>query len=713
MKQVMIYKGETFLRDVPSPVCGKSSVYVDTVFSCVSAGTEATSVKGSGESLLHKAITRPATAMRFAKMILSKGPGYVMNTVKTKTSYGFGNPIGYTASGIVRKVGSDVTQFRAGDRVAIYGAKYAYHASENLAPANMIVPVPDNVSLEDAATGALGGIAMQGVHRLNPRPGDTVLVVGMGLIGQLTIQILLSYNCKVICSDINRERLSVYDGTERVNAINGNEPEFVEKVKMLNGGKETDGAIFTAATGSSAPLSQCFQCIRKKGTCVLVGVSGMNLDRNDLYPKELDFLISTSYGPGRYDPRYEEAGMDYPAKYVPFTEQRNIEEYLRLLSEKKISLEKLSRNICPADECAKPFAAIVSGKAAMIELIDYTGCGREETHKVIRKHTEKKTGVIEVALAGTGSYAKNMHLPNLAALPDKYHIRAIMNRSGVPAVALAEQYDADYSTNDYADILNDPEIDMVFICTRHDSHVELAVKALKAGKHVLVEKPPALDADSLNRVLSAAKESGCIYTVGYNRRFSKYAKQIKKTLAGRKGAITLRYLMCAGYIPYDHWVHNEGGGRIIGEGCHIIDLIFFLMGTDVESVDVKKVGKSDGYYRTSDNVVTTLKFGDGSIAVFEYISLGASGYPKETMDIFFDGKHIALTDYMKLSGTEQKQSSETQDKGQADMLRDIYDVWSCKAQEVIPLHELEATSQMTFLIEKANSTGAPYRLNEK
>ena len=701
MKQVLIYKGEASLRDVPSPMCNAKNIYVDTAYSCVSAGTEAASVRGSGESLFHKAITRPATAMRFAKMIVSKGPGYVVNTVKTKTSYGFGTPIGYTASGIVKKAGKDVVGFSKGDRVAIFGGKYAYHASANVTPPNLIVHVPANVSLEDAATGALGGIAMQGVHRLNPKPGDVVLVVGMGLIGQIVTQILLAYNCRVICSDMHRERLSVHDGNKRVKIIHGNEREFVEKVKMLNGGSEVDGVIFTAATAADEPLSHCFQALRKKGTCVLVGVSGMHIDRNDLYVKEIDFLISTSYGPGRYDEEYEEQGKDYPVQYVPFTEQRNVEEYLRLISEGKISLERLSRKIYDAENCGEAFDAVMRGNAAMIELLDYSNCSKEESHKVVRKQSEKERDIIQVALAGTGSYAKNMHLPNLASLTDMYRIRAIMNRSGVSAAALSEQYDADYSTNDYADILNDANIDMIVICTRHDSHVELAVRALEAGKHVLVEKPPALDEKGLGRVLETAVKCKRIYTVGYNRRFSKYAREIKTAIESRKGAVSIHYLMCAGHIPYEHWVHKEGG-RMIGEGCHIIDLILYLMGTEIEGVNVKKLGSSGGYYRADDNVITTLKYKDGSIVNFTYISMGSTEYPKETMDVYCDGKHIALTDYLELSGAGRKLKSGEQDKGQLDMLKDIYQAWRSDKSEVIPLKEIETTSKITFLIEKGS-----------
>ena len=507
MKQVMVYKGGAYLRDVPDPFCGSNGLLVETAFSCISAGTESTSVKGSRESLLHKAITRPTTAIRFAKMVITKGPKYVVNTVKTKTSFGFGNPIGYTASGIVKQVGKRVTGFAEGDRVAIYGSKYAYHASQNITTCNMAVKIPDGVSLEDASTGALGGIAMQGVHRLAPKAGDVVLVVGMGLIGQITTQILLAYNCKVICSDINEDRLSVYKSDDRVKLVVGNEKEFVEKVKMLNSGNEVDGAIFTAATSSSEPLSNCFKSLRKKGKCVLVGVSGMLIDRNDLYEKEIDFLISTSYGPGRYDAEYEENGRDYPESIVPFTEQRNIGEYLRLLSEQKVKLSILSRSVYKAADCGIAFGDIIKNKANMMELLDYSDCHSEEVHKIIRKKTEPKKGVIQVGLVGTGNYAKNMHLPNLHSLPSMYKIRAIMNRSGASAAALSEQYDADYCTNDYSDIINDPNIDMVVICTRHNSHADLAIKALKAGKHVLVEKPPALNESELSSLLTVINDS--------------------------------------------------------------------------------------------------------------------------------------------------------------------------------------------------------------
>ncbi len=704
MRQAFLYKGKVYTREVPAPPIRNGHVLVHTKVSCISAGTEMSGVRSSGVSLIKRAFEKPKKVISMLEIARMRGIKAMKSIIDSARGANFGSVMGYTASGIVVESKANNTVYKKNDRVAVVGTMYANHAEFNSVPENLVVRIPDNVSFEDASTAALGGISMQGVRQLAPAIGDTVVVMGLGLIGQLTVQILKAWGCRVIGIDINDKRLNLASNSYGIEVIRGNDGSLVNKVMVKTSGIGADGVIFTAATMSSVPMSNCFKMLRRKGTFVLVGVSGMTIDREDIYKKELSFKIATSYGPGRYDPIYEEGGIDYPKEYVRFTEQRNIESYLALLSEGKVDLSKLSKEVFSIEDAGKAFERLAKPQPPLLAFLEYDSARPESENIEQSQQKYSDSRKVKVGFIGTGNYVKGMHLPNLASLDDKYQIVGLMNRSPIPAKSLATLYGADYSTTDSNRVINDPNIDLVFVCTRHDTHSKYAIKVLEAGKSVYLEKPAALELNELEGLIKAASDSEGHFIVGFNRRFSKYAKEIKRRIDKRKNPVCISYDMNAGFVPYDIWVQTSvGGGRIIGEGCHIIDLFLYLLGDDVESIDVLPMSFSYGYYRSRDNVSCTLTFKDGSIATLNYLSVGAKTMPKETMHVYYDNHAIVLDDYTSLIVDGKKMRSLTSpqpDKGQVDILKAFFKNMQTNEKHLIPLRQIELNTKITFEIAK-------------
>lgn len=699
MKQAFLYKGEVYTREVDKPKPRNGQVLVQTRVSCISAGTEMSGVRGSGVSLYKRAMENPQKVISMLEIARVRGIKAMKSIIDSARGSNFGSVMGYTAAGVVVESKTRNTQYSVGDRVAVVGTNYANHAEYNTVPENLVIRIPDNVSFEDASTAALGGIAMQGFRQLNPNPGDTVIVMGLGMIGQLVAQILVARGCSVIGIDINNERLELCSKAFGIDTLNGNDGSLVNKVLVSTSGRGADGVVFTAATSSSVPMSNCFKMLRRKGIFVLVGVSGMQIDRDDIYKKELTFKIATSYGPGRYDQSYEEQGYDYPRSFVRFTEQRNIMSYFELLSKGVVNLSKMSREVYSITDANKAYRRLAQPMPPLLSLLSYDGQESDEKQMVSRT-IDSLSSALKVGFIGTGSYVKGMHLPNMSALNNEFQVVGLMNRSPIPAMSLATQYHASFYTTDYNRILQDTLIDTIFVCTRHDTHANYAIKALSAGKNVYLEKPAALNEEELHQLTAVASDSNAHFVIGFNRRFSKYARVIKKRLANRKGPVVLSYTMNAGYVPYDIWVQTSvGGGRIIGEGCHIIDLFIYLLGSDVKRVDVNPLSFNKGYYRSRDNVSFSLFYNDGSIATLNYLSNGAKTMPKETLHAYYDGHSLFLNDYMSLFIDGKKVrgvSSPQPDKGQVDILKAFYDNIKKGDKYLIPLYEIELTTRISF-----------------
>ena len=629
----------------------------------------------------------------------TRGLKAMQNIIISARGGNYGSPMGYSAAGYIIDSKTKNTQYNQGDRVAIVGTGYANHAELNVVPENLVIKIPNNVSLQDASTAAIGGIAMQGVRQLNATAGDIVVVMGLGLIGQITVQILLAQGCKVIGIDINSHRLQTVKDSYKICTLNGMDDMLLHKINILTNGNGVDGVIFTAATNSSAPMSNCFKMLRRKGTFILVGVSGMTINRDDIYKKELTFKIATSYGPGRYDSEYEEGGNDYPANIIKWTEQRNIESYLELLADNKISLKNLTTATYDIDDANKAFNNLKQPNAPLLSIIEYPK--QWSSYKEEKKFNSKKLdSVLNIGFIGTGGYVSGMHLPNISTLPNMFKIEALMNRSAIPAAVLSKQYNTTYYTTNSNTLLSDENVDIVAICTRHDTHAHYAMQALRHGKHVFIEKPAALNIEELNELIETVKDSDRNFLIGYNRRFSKYANEIKNQLKKRQGPIIIDYTMNAGYVPYDSWIQNEiGGGRIIGEGCHIIDLFVYLLGTDIKSISVTPISFQHTYYTPSDNVCCSIYFNDGSVATLNYISIGGKTMSKEYMRVVYGDTIIELDNYKKLSINGKVKSalnSIQPDKGQVDILKVLYKSTIKNTYYPIPLEEIEITSKITF-----------------
>ncbi|HEY3375062.1 MAG TPA: bi-domain-containing oxidoreductase [Candidatus Aquicultor sp.] len=709
MKQVLIKQGQAIVEEIPAPQVEPGTVLVQVDHSCISVGTEMSGVKVSAMPLWKRALKQPQNVKKAFQMVATQGLAHTRSVVEGKLSAG--SPTGYSATGIVLEVGEGIDDIQPGDRVACAGAQCAHHAEIIRVPRNLTVLVPDELGFPAASTVTLGAIAMQGVRRATPTLGETFVVLGLGILGQLTIQLLKANGCRVIGTDLDRTRIEQARGLGMDVGIIPQEEDDIEAVARLTDGYGADGVIITAATPSDAVVSTAFKMCRKKGRVVLVGDVGLSLNREDFYQKELDFFISSSYGPGRYDNNYEEKGLDYPVAFVRWTENRNMTEYLRLLAEGKVSVDPMIAAIYPVDKAGEAYAALKSDTdRPLMVLLSYPRPVDERlTRTVVNPHAQPsgKTQV-KLALVGAGGFAKGMHLPNMKELSDLVQLHAVMSRTGQNAIATATQFGAKYATTDYSEVLRDPEVDAILIATRHNLHTPMVFQALKAGKHVLVEKPLALNEGELKEIeafYSAASGPSPILLTGFNRRFSKYGQRIYELTKNRSNPMILNYRMNAGYIPLNHWVHTEeGGGRNIGEACHIYDLFTFLVGSKVVAVDAKAVSPATGYYGKNDNFVATISFEDGSVATLTYTALGSKDHPKEQLEVFVDGKVITLDDYKKLTvtganvtGVETKLS----DKGQREELEAFCKAVKAGGEWPISLWQQVQAMQIAFAVEES------------
>jgi predicted dehydrogenase/threonine dehydrogenase-like Zn-dependent dehydrogenase len=706
MKQVLIKSGSVTVADVPAPCVGTRNILVRVAFSCISAGTEMASVRMSGLPIYKRALKQPDNVRRVLQMIREQGLAHALDRVQGKLVAG--SPTGYSAAGVVVAIGPEVEGFAVGDRVACAGAGIANHAELIDVPVNLAVRVPDAVGLDQAATVTLGAIALQGVRRAAPTLGETFAVVGLGLLGQLTVQLLKANGCAVVGIDPDgaRRALAVQNGA--VSALDPVGGAQVEQIHRLTEGTGADAVIITAAGASSEIVSEAFRACRRKGRVVLVGDVGLELRRADFYTKEIDFLISASYGPGRYDPVYEEGGQDYPFGYVRWTENRNMGAYLGLLAAGAVRLDSLAPRVFPLAAAADAYASLeVGSDRALLSLLEYPAEAAVETPVIrLERRAPAPAGRIRVAIVGAGGFAQGMHLPNLRRLRDQYEIRAIVSRTGANARAVAQQYDAAYASTDFTTVLDDAEVDLVLIATRHNLHAAMALAALARGKHVLVEKPLALSEDELGRIEAfyrGATEAAPVLMTGFNRRFAPPIVAARQLLERRSSPLLVSYRMNAGYIPADSWVHGpEGGGRNLGEACHIYDLFAALTGSHPVKVEAQAIAPASPYWHRNDNFVATIRYADGSVCSLTYTALGDKSFPKERMEIFCDGMVVSLDDYRSLSVAGRRAkgwNSRSTQKGQFEELIALADALRTDAWP-ITLEDQLRTTRISFEVER-------------
>jgi predicted dehydrogenase/threonine dehydrogenase-like Zn-dependent dehydrogenase len=708
VKQVLIKAGSVLVAEVPAPLVSPRNILVEVAHSCISVGTEMAGLRTSAMPLYRRALKQPENVKRVLEMMRDQGVKRTLDRVSGKLAAG--SATGYSAAGTVIAIGSEVEDFAVGDRVACAGAGIANHAEIIDVPVNLAVKLPQGVSTEVGSTVTLGAIAMQGVRRAAPTLGETFVVVGLGILGQLTAQMLSANGCRVIGVDLDAERIAIATRNGMDFGVDPTKDDYVQRVMAMTEDFGADGAIVTAASASHQVISDAMACCRKKGRVILVGDVGLNLNRGDLYRKELDFLISCSYGPGRYDETYEEEGRDYPLPYVRWTENRNMQAYMHLLGTGKLRLESLLVAPFPIDRASEAYEALKrDGEKPLMALLAYPSrAGAASEHRIdISQRHSSPSGRIRVALAGASSFAQGMHLPNLAVLRNDFEMRAVMSRTGANAKAVATQCDASYCTTDYADILKDPQVDLVLVATRHNLHGRMVIDALRAGKHVLVEKPLTLFPEDLAEIEAfySANPSGPLLMTGFNRRFSPAVRHIQALLMGRSTQIIANYRMNVGHVPAGSWAQGpEGGGRNLGEACHIYDLFNSLVGgVPITSLDATAIDPKGAQWRRNDNFIATLKYADGSVCSLTYTALGAKGYPKERMEIFADGKVLSLDDYksVEVHGSRAKGwTSISVDKGHLQELEALADTLLRGKPWPIPLAEQLQATRIAFSVER-------------
>lgn len=643
MKQIIqdLKSGATILEEVPAPQVKAGYVLIQTTRTLVSLGTERMLVEFGKANLIDKARQQPDRVKQVLDKIKTDGMMPTLEAVFNKLNQPL--PLGYCNVGKVVAVGKGVTEFSVGDRVASNGN----HAEYVCVPKNLVAKVPDNISDDEAAFTVIGSIGLEGVRLLSAQLGETIVVIGLGLIGLLAVQLLKANGCKVIGVDFDQQKVDMAArmGVTAINPQSGT--NAVSFVQDFTSGIGADGVLITASSDSDSIIHEACEMSRKRGRIVLIGVIGLNMRRDDFYKKELSFQVSCSYGPGRYDEDYENRGIDYPLPYVRWTEKRNFETILNLISNGSLDVKSLITETYDLKDYECIYGDMRK-KGSVASILRYSAEPSAD-ESVRLKTNDFKGGSGKIGIIGAGNFTNSTVIP--ALLKAGAQVKYISSRTnGLEAKTAAKKMGAEIATTDYKAILNDPEVNMVICTTRHNAHASMVCEALESGKSVFVEKPLCLNSDELDRIIETygkAKE-GTTLTVGFNRRFSPFAVKMKKLLG--EGPKNIVATMNAGYIPPEMWVHDmeTGGGRIIGEACHFIDLCSFLAGSDVVSVCVNALGNNPK--ENTDNMSILLKYADGSNAVINYFSNGAKSYPKEKVEVFYQDKVLALDNWRILEG---------------------------------------------------------------
>ncbi|WP_299534744.1 bi-domain-containing oxidoreductase [Ulvibacterium sp.] len=643
MKQIIqsFKTGETILEDVPKPQVKPGHVLIRTTKTLVSLGTEKMLVEFGKANLLQKAKQQPDKVKEVLNKVKSDGLMPTVNAVFNKLSEPLA--LGYCNVGIVEEIGKGVSEFKIGDRVASNGA----HAEFVCIPKNLVVPIPKNVTDEEACFTVIGSIGLQGIRLLKPTFGETVVVIGLGLIGLITAQLLKANGCEVIGYDLDKDKVNLASsfGITAFNPGEGSEP--VKFVMDKTNGIGCDGVVITASTKSDVVISDAAKMSRKKGKIVLVGVIGLNLSRSDFYEKELDFQVSCSYGPGRYDSSYENKGQDYPIAYVRWTEKRNFEAILKAISNKSVDVKSLITQRVPIKDFSEIYDNMKS-KEAIASILEYSSSPDSATTVVVSEQRDFGNSKGVIGIVGAGNFTRMTLLPMLKKA--NAEIKYIVSSKGLSGTGLAKKYGISRSTTSYSDVLEDSELDVVIITTQHNLHSEMVIDGLKANKHVFVEKPLAINHGQLDLIEKAYNKSQGSLMVGFNRRFSPHISKMKSLLGSSETPINVIATMNAGFIPENVWVHDMeiGGGRIIGEACHYIDLLGYLTGSKVTSVCLNSMGKHPK--ENTDNASILLRFENGSNAVINYFANGSKSYSKERLEVYSQERTLIMDNFISTKG---------------------------------------------------------------
>lgn len=709
MKQLLqnMKNGATTIVDVPVPTPRAGMALVKTAASLVSAGTERMVVEFAEKNYLGKARSRPDLVKQTLDKAKREGILPTVQAVFNRLDQPMA--LGYSSAGTIVGLGANMQGFQVGQRVACAGGGFAVHAEYNVVPRNLLVPLPDSVDFESAAFATLGAIAMHGFRLAQPQVGERVAVIGMGLLGLLGAQIATAAGCRVLGIDIDPQRIALAHslGLEAVTR-----DQAVDSAVVFTANRGFDVVLICADTSSNDPVELAGVIARDRARVVAVGAVGLNIPRKVYYEKELSFINSRSYGPGRYDASYEEEGRDYPIGFIRWTEGRNIESVVELMAGDKLKVGPLISHRFPIDEAAQAYEVITGKKKEPflgVVLTYANAVGKLEGSNVVRFNVlTSKPATCKLGVLGAGLYANATLLPAIKNIAD-IELVGIASSGGLHAQHSGQKFGFKYATSSDEEILNDPNINTVAILTRHDSHADLVVKALNAGKHVFVEKPLAVNAEQLAQVTDVLTSTHGLLTVGFNRRFAPLAQSLSAFLSNRKEPLHAHYRVNAGYIPLSHWTHDEvlGGGRIIGEGCHFVDFITFLVGAAPVRVSAYAL-PNGGKYR-EDNVSMTFTFPDGSIGVVDYLANGDKSFPKERVEVFCSGSIAILDDFVSLvtvKDGKKKEERRAQDKGWRPEMETFARAIRAGGAPPIPYEQLVGVTKTTFAAVESIRSGA-------
>lgn len=693
MKQIIqdLKKGDTILEEVPVPQVKGGHVLIKTSKTLVSLGTERMLVEFGKANFIQKARQQPDKVKIVLDKIKTDGLKPTIDSVFNKLNQPL--PLGYCNVGEVVEVGKGVTEFNIGDRVASNG----YHAEYVLVPKNLVAKIPDNVTDEEATFTVIGSIGLQGVRLLNPTFGETIVVVGLGLIGLVTAELLKANGCNVIGFDFDPEKIKIAKekGIIAVNPAEGTDQ--VKFVKDYTNGVGADGIIITASNKSNEIISQSANMCRKRGRIILVGVIGLNIRRAEFYEKEISFQVSCSYGPGRYDDEYELKGHDYPIGYVRWTQKRNFEAVLDAISKKSLNVLPLITEKIPIDDYQKVYGDMKNSRS-IASILEYSSTTQKPktTIKILEKEFTNKKGV--VGIIGAGNFTTSTVLPNLKKIKEN-NIKYIASSGGLSSTNLAKRFNIANSTSDYKEILKDKEVDTVIITTKHNMHASMVVETLKAGKSVFVEKPLALNQEELNNIIQEYKQSKVSISVGFNRRFAPLAIKMKNVLGNDNSPINIIATMNAGFVSPEVWVHDMeiGGGRIIGEACHYIDLCTYLADSKVVAVCMNSMGVNP--QENTDNASILLKYENGTNAVINYFANGSKAYSKERVEVYSQERTLIMDNWRKLRAYGFKKfssASSRQDKGHFNQFKKLIKAQKESGKPIISFEEIINTTRASF-----------------
>ena len=710
MKQIVqnARAGTLEVVEVPAPSPARGQVLVCNHYSVVSPGTEKLAMGFARKSLVGKARSRPDLVKQVTRKLRHEGPLPTYRAVMTRLDAP--QPLGYSCAGVVEAVGEGVHRFAPGDRVACAGAGYANHAELVVVPENLVARVPDGVGLDQAAYATVGAIALQGLRLANPTLGEIAAVIGLGLIGQLAVQLLGANGCRVLGLDPDPERVkqAMAQGAEWGAAPDGLAPTWKDEATDGHG---VDLALVAASADSSAPIQTAAELCRRKGRISLVGAMPMDLDRRSFYEKELELQVSMSYGPGRYDRGYEEEGLDYPLPFVRWTENRNLQAFLALAAAGSVDPSRLDAETVPFEDAERTYEELAKGERRSLSIVLRYAAepSPARTLELAPPPPAAPRDEVGVAFLGAGNYGKAVLLPALARCKGVRN-RALVTSSGASSRRTAEKFGFAACGTDPEAVLASPEVDLVFVATRHDSHAELAARALRAGKAVWLEKPVGLTRDAVEEVVAAARESGSFLTVGYNRRFSAHARAAREAFAGREGPLAIRYTVAAGAPPAGTWITDPqvGGGRVLGEVCHFVDLCGYLLGTPPASVFARALGRDP---EADDSLVALLGFADGSTATIEYLARASAELPKERFEISGEGRTVACENFRQTQlGGGKRVRTLNQDKGQATAVAEEIDAVRAGRPSPLSLEEIAAVSHATFAMLESLGSGQAVRI---